>query len=405
MRYAINYKQGDSRTPTMVALELFLEEHLIGKFHGAGLTSIFVEFIEDPPQTKTKFRKRLRYGEHAEVEIPIGKLQLFLNLEDFHVALGRIEEATRQAATLQLRHSGFSLAALLADLKAVRTRAPSTLRQLKHYIDHRDEIDRSNQVKLVRMEHEQRRLHPRPLKRALSGIRLYEAGNENFLKREHALVDELFGNLLRKARIMTPAYREIYVYLADNEKDAIAERLVETWHIATGARIDVAKYKQANSAKSFSILTESIIAALKTLIKIDHLDANAFETVFKTVRRNGMNVDLCYSQTSNKQFMAEILYNLTHRKTGGRVLHRLRLTELATKRSGIVDLGYLNLWWAPYSFGSLTIGREEVIVRARTSLRARVSLNQDKLPNKYRFKINDILSGTAPATRQRKAHR
>ena len=47
----------------------------------------------------------------------------------------------------------------------------------------------------------------------------------------------------------------------------------------------------------------------------------------------------------------------------------------------------------------------ERLGRARTSLRARVSLNQDKLPNKYRFKINDILSGTAPATRQRKAHR
>ena len=161
MEFAIDFSKGDARTPTMRALEVFLNEHLIGKFHGAGMDSIFIEFVQNPPKKKT-FRKRLLYGHMGEIQVPINSLRPETNLEDFKTGLRLVTDGIQLAKEIKLKTSDFRVEELLADLAAAQACAPKSMQELMHYVENAESIRKRNNIKRVRMEHEQRKLTRRP---------------------------------------------------------------------------------------------------------------------------------------------------------------------------------------------------------------------------------------------------
>lgn len=61
------------------------------------------------------------------------------------------------------------------------------------------------------------------------------------------------------------------------------------------------------------------------------------------------------------------------------------------EKSGVVHIDFIDTYWAPYSFGKIIIKKDEILIKGRDSLRAKISRKQDKFPDEYVFNISDIV--------------
>ena len=151
MRFLVEYKDfknKEAKSASLDLLDTFLNEQLIGKFHGTAFECILVRFINHPPQTR-KLKLKTRYKTMAEVEVAMDFADSRkLNMKDFQTALLKVEEAIHKVRLIESRSpADYHEEQLLDDYKASLTFIPKDLKELKAYAQKEKEITFHNRVK------------------------------------------------------------------------------------------------------------------------------------------------------------------------------------------------------------------------------------------------------------------
>ncbi|MBW5448926.1 hypothetical protein GE107_23065 [Cohnella sp. CFH 77786] len=102
----------------MKLLETFLDEHLIGQFHGETFECINVVFLDNAPQKAKEKAKRL-YGTFSLVQlIDTFQNNNSFNISDFQRGLSRVEDAIRLTKCIESEPADFHFEELLAKVRS-----------------------------------------------------------------------------------------------------------------------------------------------------------------------------------------------------------------------------------------------------------------------------------------------
>ncbi|MED4285223.1 hypothetical protein P4679_25210 [Priestia megaterium] len=394
MRFLIEYKDFKTKEEKQVSLELletFLNEHLIGEFYGSTFECILVRFINNPT-SKKKYRKRVLYDDIAEIELE-GHFRdsKKLNIDDFSTGLDKIEEAILMVKTITLKTTlDFNEHKILSDLQSAIKSAPTTLNELKAYSANQEQTKQHNWAKMVDLLIERAALNPRPLTKPLISINISSSIDET--EPDFSFIyTEIFSNLLRKAEVMLPGYNHIFIRLADTMVEAKQNSAPNDRGKDTYAVLDSQKYITSDTATKSKMMLNSIAEALRYIADFEHLDKSKIDAVIKRVEEEGTELELTYFSKRNSKYLAEVIYTVpqSHLINATFVLRVMDLSSGIVKTAKINDI---NLFWCPYSFGSLNIKKDSIVIKGRSSHRAEISRRADKLPDEYTFTISDIFS-------------
>jgi len=394
MRFLIEYKDFKTKEEKHSSLELvetFLNEYLIGEFHGRTFECILIRFINNP-SSKKKYKKRVLYQNIAEVELEGSFIDnTKLNIDDFLTSLHKVEEAILWVKTIALKTTlDFDEAKLLSDLQSSIKSAPATLEELKVYSANQEQTKQHNWAKMVDLSIKRATLDPRPLTKPLISVNVsspIEETEPNF----SFIYTEIFSNLLRKAEVMLPGYDHIFIHLADTMLQAKQEFAPNDRGKDTYAVLDSEKYIASDTATKSKMMLNSIAEALKYIASFEHLDRSKIETVIKRVEEEGIDLELTYFSKQNINYLAEVIYTVPQSHLINATFN-LRVTDLTSNLVKTVKIDDINMLWCPYSFSRINIKKDSIVIKGRTSHRAEISRRADKLPDEYHFKISDIFS-------------
>ncbi|MGP0686001.1 hypothetical protein ACW5UC_05475 [Priestia aryabhattai] len=392
MRFLIEYKDFKTKEETNFSLQLldtFLNEHLIGEFHGSTFECMLIRFINNP-SSKKKYKLRVLYEDIAEIELPGNFINnKTLNVEDFLTGLHRVEEAIMLVKTIELKSElDFSEDKLLLKFQQSIKNAPRTLEELKAYFKKQKQTVQSNWAKLADLSMKRSLSNPKPLTKPLITISI-SAPIEETEPNHSFIYTEVFSNLLRKAEVMLPGYSHIFIHLADTLVEAKQEfapnhRIKDAFSI-----IDTKKYMASDNETKSNMMFSSIVSALRSITKFDHLEEHKIESVIKKIKEEGTDIELTYFSKQNDKYLAEVIYAVPKSHLTNAPF-KLRVTDLNSNVVKTIKIDDINLFWCPYSFGSINIKKDSVVIKGRKSQRAEISRRADKLPDEYIFKIKDI---------------
>ncbi|MCM3641431.1 MULTISPECIES: hypothetical protein [Priestia] len=392
MRFLIEYKDFKTKEETNFSLQLldtFLNEHLIGEFHGSTFECMLIRFINNP-SSKKKYKLRVLYEDIAEIELP-GNFSnnKTLNVEDFLTGLHRVEEAIMLVKTIELKSElDFSEDKLLLKFQQSIKNAPRTLEELKAYFKKQKQTVQSNWAKLADLSMKRSLSNPKPLTKPLITISI-SAPIEETEPNHSFIYTEVFSNLLRKAEVMLPGYSHIFIHLADTLVEAKQEfapnhRIKDAFSI-----IDTKKYMASDNETKSNMMFSSIVSALRSITRFDHLEEHKIESVIRKIKEEGTDIELTYFSKQNDKYLAEVIYAVPKSHLTNAPF-KLRVTDLNSNVVKTIKIDDINLSWCPYSFGSINIKKDSVVIKGRKSQRAEISRRADKLPDEYIFKIKDI---------------
>ncbi|MGC9930493.1 hypothetical protein [Priestia aryabhattai] len=392
MRFLIEYKDFKTKEETNFSLQLldtFLNEHLIGEFHGSTFECMLIRFINNP-SSKKKYKLRVLYEDIAEIELPGNFINnKTLNVEDFLTGLHRVEEAIMLVKTIELKSElDFSEDKLLLKFQQSIKNAPRTLEELKAYFKKQKQTVQSNWAKLADLSMKRSLSNPKPLTKPLITISI-SAPIEETEPNHSFIYTEVFSNLLRKAEVMLPGYSHIFIHLADTLVEAKQEfapnhRIKDAFSI-----IDTKKYMASDNETKSNMMFSSIVSALRSITKFDHLEEHKIESVIRKIKEEGTDIELTYFSKQNDKYLAEVIYAVPKSHLTNAPF-KLRVTDLNSNVVKTIKIDDINLFWCPYSFGSINIKKDSVVIKGRKSQRAEISRRADKLPDEYIFKIKDI---------------
>ncbi|MBK0005019.1 MULTISPECIES: hypothetical protein [Priestia] len=392
MRFLIEYKDFKTKEETNFSLQLldtFLNEHLIGEFHGSTFECMLIRFINNP-SSKKKYKLRVLYEDIAEIELPGNFINnKTLNVEDFLTGLHRVEEAIMLVKTIELKSElDFSEDKLLLKFQQSIKNAPRTLEELKAYFKKQKQTVQSNWAKLADLSMKRSLSNPKPLTKPLITISI-SAPIEETEPNHSFIYTEVFSNLLRKAEVMLPGYSHIFIHLADILVEAKQEfapnhRIKDAFSI-----IDTKKYMASDNETKSNMMFSSIVSALRSITKFDHLEEHKIESVIRKIKEEGTDIELTYFSKQNDKYLAEVIYAVPKSHLTNAPF-KLRVTDLNSNVVKTIKIDDINLFWCPYSFGSINIKKDSVVIKGRKSQRAEISRRADKLPDEYIFKIKDI---------------
>lgn len=394
MRFLIEYKDFNTKeeqNKSLSLLDTFLNEHLIGDFHGQTFDCILIRFINNAPKNK-KFKLKSLYKTIAEIEIE-GNFtnNVKLNIFDFQHGLSKVEEAINMVPRIEVKEElDFDKDKLLDEFKNIIQNAPQNDEELKDYAKKEKEVRYLNTVKRVDCLIYSYKINPKPLNKKIIGVRLYDHFERNSLSPYSYIYSQLFSNLLRRAEVKSPDYEEIYFSIAETMEQAKQSFALETWYKYTYSTLNLSQYKQSDEEGKSKMVFNSMCAGLRMITDFDHLEKEKIEGVIKYLNRNGIDTELVYATDQNKDYLVEIVYNVPHSHLT-KAEFKLRLTEINTSSTGIVAIDKLDIDYAPFSIGKIQLKKNEVVIKGRNSLKAEVSRNIDKLPSEYRFRIDEIL--------------
>ncbi|MFP3665696.1 hypothetical protein SB717_11135 [Priestia sp. SIMBA_032] len=392
MRFLIEYKDFKTKEETNFSLQLldtFLNEHLIGEFHGSTFECMLIRFINNP-SSKKKYKLRVLYEDIAEIELPGNFINnKTLNVEDFLTGLHRVEEAIMLVKTIELKSElDFSEDKLLLKFQQSIKNAPRTLEELKAYFKKQKQTVQSNWAKLADLSMKRSLSNPKPLTKPLITISI-SAPIEETEPNHSFIYTEVFSNLLRKAEVMLPGYSHTFIHLADTLVEAKQEfapnhRIKDAFSI-----IDTKKYMASDNETKSNMMFSSIVSALRSITKFDHLEEHKIESVIRKIKEEGTDIELTYFSKQNDKYLAEVIYAVPKSHLTNAPF-KLRVTDLNSNVVKTIKIDDINLFWCPYSFGSINIKKDSVVIKGRKSQRAEISRRADKLPDEYIFKIKDI---------------
>ncbi|WP_053362761.1 hypothetical protein [Bacillus sp. FJAT-27251] len=393
MRFLIEYKDFKSKETdnrTLHLLDTFLNEHLIGRFHGQTFECILIRFIQNAPRTK-KLKLKSLYQTIAEVEVHGSfKNPGKLDLEDFQYGFMKVEEAIKKVRFIERKERmDFHEEELLADYGNASAFVPKTKEDFKDYAKAEQEIRVKNQAKRADCLMYSCSIHPRPLTRKIAGIRIYDCYEKGTLSPYDYIYSELFGNLLRKANVLLPDYDEIYIHIGETMDMAKQEIALETWHKYTYSTLDVTAYLAGDERIRSEMLFDSVCDGLRLIAEFDHLEKEKIEKVIQMIKQKGQDMELTYDSKQNKSYLAEIVYKVPKSHLE-KAEYRLKVTDLTTGTSAVSHIDFINTFYAPYSFGNIIIKKDQIVIKGRESFRAEISRQADKLPDEYVFNIGEL---------------
>ncbi|WJE26682.1 hypothetical protein [Bacillus cereus] len=395
MRFLIEYKDFGSKEEknnSLSLLETFLNEYLIEDFHGYTFESILIRFINNAPPKK-KFKLKSLYKIIAEVEIE-GNFtnNVKLNIADFQHGLLKVEEAINMVSQIQIKEVlDFDEDKLLKSYKSIVKNAPQTDKELKNYAKKEKEIRYLNTVKRVDSLIYSYKINPRPLMKRIVGVRVYDHLERNALSPYDYIYSQLFSNLLRRAEVKSPDYDEIYFSIGETMEQAKQSITIDEFFQYTYSTLNLPEFNQADNKGKAKMVFESMCEGLRLIADFDHLEREKIEGVIEYIDKNGIDTELIYSITQNKNYLAEVVYHVPQSHLT-KTEFKLRLTELNTNSTGIIAIDKLDIDYAPYSIGKIQLKKNEIVIKGRNSVRAEISRQIDKLPSEYRFTYKEILN-------------
>ncbi|MFJ8235507.1 hypothetical protein ACIQ34_07130 [Ureibacillus sp. NPDC094379] len=394
MRFLIEFKDfnnKETKNASLHVLDTFINEHLIGTFHGQTFECILIRFINNAPPAR-KLKLKSLYKTIAEIEVNgIFKDSIGLNLEDFQQGLFKVEEAIKKVSNIELKEPlDFQEDKLLDDYKKVIKFAPKTDEELLKYAKDERKIRFKNQAMRMDCLMYSYSINPRPLTRNIIGIRIDDQFDQGTLAPFDYIYSELFSSLLRNAKVMLPNYDEIYVSIGETLEHAKQEIALETWHKYTYSTLDLSKYLATDDIGKCQLVFESICDGLMLITKFDHLEKEKIEAVINCIKNKGLDMELIYTSKQNKNYLVEIIYKVPKNHLD-KAEYKLKVTDLKLEKSGVTHIDFIGTYWAPYSFGKILIKKDEIVIKGRESLRANISRKADNLPSEYIFKISNII--------------
>lgn len=392
MRFLIEYKDFKTKEENNFSLQLldtFLNEHLIGEFHGSKFECILIRFINNPT-SKKKYKLRVLYENIAEIELP-GNFNnnKNLNIVDFLTGLHRVEEAIMLVKTIKLKSElDFSEDKLLLEFQQSIKNAPRTLKELKTYFKKQKQTVQNNWAKLADLSMKRSLSNPKPLTKPLITISI-SAPMEETEPDYTFIYTEVFSNLLRKSQVMLPGYSHIFIHLADTLVEAKQEFTPNPHGKDAFSIIDTKKYMASDNETKSNMMFDSIVSALRSITEFDYLEEHKIESVIGKIKEEGTDIELTYFSKQNEKYLAEVIYTVPKSHLTNAPF-KLRVTDLNSKLAKTTKIDDINLFWCPYSFGSISIKKDSVVIKRRKSQRAEISRRADKLPDKYTFNIKDM---------------
>lgn len=393
MRFLIEYKDfknKETKNLSLSLLDTFLNEHLIGTFHGQTFECILIRFINNAPPTR-KLKLKSLYKTVAEVELNGNfKGSSGLDIEDFQQGLFKVEEAIKKVTLIELKEPmDYQEEKLLDDYNNALKFVPKTHEELINYAKNEQKIRFKNQANRVDCLMYSYSINPRPLTRNIIGIRIYDQFDKGTLAPFDFIYSEIFSNLLRKAKVLLPNYDEIYISIAETMELAKQEIALDTWHKYTYSTLNLSKYLSTDDTGKSKMMFDSVCDGLRLITKFDHLEKEKIEEVINVIKNNGLDMELTYTSKQNKNYLVEIIYKVPKNYLD-KAEYKLKVTDLKLEKSGVAHIDFIDTYWAPYSFGKILIKKDEIIIKGRESLRAEISRKADKLPSEYVFNISDI---------------
>ncbi|RMA95653.1 hypothetical protein DEU44_1821 [Priestia megaterium] len=370
-------------------LDTFLNEHLIGEFHGSTFECILIRFINNPT-SKKKYKLRVLYENIAEIELP-GNFNnnKNLNIVDFLTGLYRVKEAIMLVKTIKLKSElDFSEDKLLLEFQQSIKNAPRTLEELKAYFKKQKQTVQNNWAKLADLSMKRSLSNPKPLTKPLITISI-SAPMEETEPDYTFIYTEVFSNLLRKSQVMLPGYSHIFIHLADTLVEAKQEFTPNPHGKDAFSIIDTKKYMASDNETKSNMMFDSIVSALRSITEFDYLEEHKIESVIGKIKEKGTDIELTYFSKQNEKYLAEVIYTVP-KSHPTNAPFKLRVTDLNSNVVKTTKIDDINLFWCPYSFGSISIKKDSVVIKGRKSQRAEISRRADKLPGEYIFKIKDI---------------
>lgn len=395
MRFLIEYKNFNTKATKNRSLELldtFLNEYLIGKYHGNRFNCLIIRFIANPP-TSRKLQLKTLYKTYAIVEVGITIVNdEKVNLMDFEAGLMTIEDAIRKASSIEISEEKLEYheEELVNDYRNSRGKAPKTIEELKRYAKDEKETKFENRVKRVDCYIQTRSLNPLPLNKRLSEIIVSERSNKRILFSFAYQFTEVLSNLLRHADMKLPGYERIVVNIAATVEEAKQDIPLEDWYTLTYSDLNFNEFVSATDEQKFHLLLESIRKGLCLIAEFDHLDKDKFEGVIDKVMHKGLDMELIFGSKQNEKYLAELLY-IVPNSPAEKADFNLRLTDFASGKTGVVPVASVGTWRAPHCFGNISIKKKEIVITGRKSFQADLSRKMEKVPEKFTFEISEIL--------------
>ncbi|MBO1511369.1 hypothetical protein [Metabacillus bambusae] len=396
MRFLIEYKDFSTKeeiNKSLSILDTFLNEHLIGDFHGQTFESILIRFINNAPPKK-KFKLKSLYKIIAEVEIK-GNFtnNMKLNITDFQHGLLKVIDVINMVSQIEVKEEmDFNKDKLLNSINTIISKAPQTNEELKSYAKKENKIKYVNTVKRVDSLIYFSKINRRPLLKRIIGVRLYDHFEKNTLAPYDYIYSQLFSNLLRRAEVKSPDYEEIYFSIGETMEQAKQSIAIDEFFKYTYSTLNLSEYNQADDKGKANMVFHSMCEGLRMIADFDHLELEKIESVIEYIDKNGIDIELIYSTAQNNNYLAEVMYKVPQSYLT-KAEFKLRLTDFKTNSTGIRTIDKLDIYYAPYSIGKIQLKKNEIVIKGRNSLRAEVSREIDKLPSEYRFNINEILYG------------
>lgn len=396
MRFQFDYtdhKEKNTKNKNLVLLEVLLNFNFLEKFYGWGLVSFFIAIRNNNPRKKTVTAKRL-YDYFAKIETDgIFEDNHSYNIHDFQEGLQIVKQTVQLADKIELKENDFDAAKLLKDIEGFISTCPVSTEELINLSKQIRTMEDALPVKTVNGYLDASHKFPLPKKAVLIGARSCVQMKNAIPGPYLHVYTEIFSNLLRNENIATPYYKEIYISIGKTVDEAKQKTPVayRDWHKYTYAGLDIEKYTAATEQEKEKMIVKSMFEGLRLIADVDHLDKEKIEKLIRQVEAEGMNIILTYKTEENDHYKVEVIYKVLadHNEP---VPFYMKLTEKKTGKSNTVLINKFKLWWAPYSFGKITIKKNEIIIKGKGGIRGELSRTSDKLPEEHKFVIADVLT-------------
>jgi hypothetical protein len=264
MRIQIDFDKKD-RSPSVIALERFLNFNLIEINHGSTFDAIFITIIESPKKNQ-KYKRRFLHKKYADISIPY-QFQNYhdFSLENFRMAFFAITNAINFIDEIQVEKSDFNAQLLKSDLSKLEYLIPKTLSELNILLDSGKEIDEKIHLKRMASLLRRRKENKKPLVKEIKGVRIYDKKRNLELRPYLNLFSSILTSEFKLVKPLSPGYCEIYFSLSDTLDDAKSEFVLENWYEYSYVQLEYGKFFEFEEKERLEIL-------FKIFSDIDGLD-------------------------------------------------------------------------------------------------------------------------------------
>lgn len=282
MRIQIDFDK-KQKSPSMFALERFLNYHLIEINHGLSIEAIFITFIEKPKKDQ-KYKRKYLYKLYADISVDCDfENYNEFSLSNFEKGFFSFEKSIDFIKEINIENKDFNENLLKSNIQNLKVLIPKNETELNKWGGQKDEIERIIHLKRMNCKFEQRKLNQKPLIVKLKGYRIYEESENPDLRPYLNFISQTLCETVNKRLFFTPKYKEIYFYISENIDDAKKVFALEDWYEYAYAVLDYNIFFKSDIKEKFTMLFKSLSIAFYELSEIDKLDNQSIANILNVL--------------------------------------------------------------------------------------------------------------------------